>query len=623
MLRTKRSFFMTGLFVVVMLCSLLLLINTASGQSVQYDINPPAQPVRLIFVHHSTGENWLADDNGRLGLALLNNNYFVSDTNYGWGPDSIGDNTDIGNWWQWFRGPNSASYMNALYNETGQNSSYSRLATTPPGQNGIVMFKSCFPNSALQGSPGDPVPLITNNPLRGESSGSSYHTVANAKGIYTDLLNYFSTRQDKLFVVITAPPLTDPTYSANARAFNEWLVNEWLQGYSYKNVAVFDFYNVLTTNGGNPNTNDLGSASGNHHRWWNNTVQHKTDGDNDADLNISEYPTDDDHPSQAGNLKATGEFINLLNIFYNDWKQSQNTVPTLGTLTPATITTTADIARTFTAIYSDADGYADIKQAYLKIHTAASGIYLRYDRTTNKLYLYNDAGTATAGNCTPGAAKTLTNARGSLNCAATTTAVSGNNLTINWNITPGTTFADGTNRNIYMYVKDVSNLTAGWTDKGDWTIKATNTAPILGTLTPSVLVSAPDIARIFTAIYGDADGYANIKQAYLRVHTAASGIYLRYDRTTNKLYLYNDAGTATAGNCTPGAAKTLTNARGSLNCAATTTAVSGNKLTIKWNITPKEAFASATARDLYMYVRDMSNLTRGWIDRGDWTITPP
>ena len=40
----------------------------------------------------------MADDYGGLGLALGNNNYFVSDTNYGWGPNSIGDRTDILNW---------------------------------------------------------------------------------------------------------------------------------------------------------------------------------------------------------------------------------------------------------------------------------------------------------------------------------------------------------------------------------------------------------------------------------------------------------------------------------------------------------------------------------------------
>jgi hypothetical protein len=55
--------------------------------------NPPNYPARLIFIHHSTGENWLSDENGGLGIALRDNNYYVSDTNYGWGPNQIGDYT--------------------------------------------------------------------------------------------------------------------------------------------------------------------------------------------------------------------------------------------------------------------------------------------------------------------------------------------------------------------------------------------------------------------------------------------------------------------------------------------------------------------------------------------------
>ncbi|EKQ54486.1 MAG: parallel beta-helix repeat (two copies), partial [Methanobacterium sp. Maddingley MBC34] len=282
--------------------------------------DPPTNATKLIFIHHSTGQNWLDDDNGDLGIALMNNNYYVSDTNYGWGPDSIGSYTDIGHWWSWFRGPESSSYLAALYTESGQHSSYTRLGTDPGGENQIIMFKSCFPNSALRGNPDDPVPSIDNNPLRGQDSGSSYHTVANAKGIYIDLLEYFKTRQDKLFIVITAPPLTDPTYSSNARIFNQWLVNDWLNDYPYQNVFVFDFYNVLTTNGGNPNINDLNQETGNHHRWWNNTIQHKVNGDDDSNSNVLEYPTGDDHPSQAGNLKATAEFLPLLNLAYNQWK---------------------------------------------------------------------------------------------------------------------------------------------------------------------------------------------------------------------------------------------------------------------------------------------------------------
>lgn len=289
---------------------------------------PPTEPVKLIFIHHSTGTNWLNDNNGGLGIALRDNNYFVSDTNYGWGPvpapgsDPIGSSTDIGDWWTWFRGPKSPAIMDAVYAESGQHSGYSRLKTDPGGSNRIVLFKSCYPNSALKGNPGDPVPAIDENRLRGLAAGSEYHTFANAQGIYIDLLAYFQQHQDTLFVVITAPPLSNAKYAGNARAFNQWLVHDWLKEYPGKNVAVFDFYNVLTTNGGSAKTNDLGRETGNHHRWWNNAVQHTVDtGGGPRNTNAYASGPGDDHPSRAGNQKATAEFLPLLNAAYNQWQQ--------------------------------------------------------------------------------------------------------------------------------------------------------------------------------------------------------------------------------------------------------------------------------------------------------------
>jgi hypothetical protein len=213
--------------------------------------------------------------------------------------------------------------MAALYTEFEQHSSYSRLAADPypTSPNEVILFKSCFPNSALGGSPGDPA-TSGSNPLRGLDYSSPYHTVANARGIYNDLLVYFAAHQEKLFVVITAPPLasgaTDSSQAANARALNNWLVNDWLAGYAYQNVAVFDFYTVLTSNGGSANQNDLGQVAGNHHRWYGGALQHSQTVSN----NISSYPTGDSHPSRAGNLKATGEFVSVLNVFYHRWKDS-------------------------------------------------------------------------------------------------------------------------------------------------------------------------------------------------------------------------------------------------------------------------------------------------------------
>jgi hypothetical protein len=281
--------------------------------------NPPTQTVKLIFIHHSTGQNWLADG---LGAALRDNNYFVSDTNYGWGPadqdlgsGTIGDHTDIGNWYNWFVGPHRETYMAALYGEYGQHCIYPRLANDPGGGNQIIMFKSCFPNSAVGGNPTDPATTGT-NPLQGQSSPL---TVGNIKRIYNDLLAYFSLHTNKLFVVSTAPPLrsvdTSSALAANARAVNLWLMNNWLTGYPNTNVAVFDFYNVLSSNTGS--ANDLGLATGNHHRDRNSSVEYITN----QGMNTLAYPSGDSHPSLAGNQKATGEYLPLLNIFYNKWKQ--------------------------------------------------------------------------------------------------------------------------------------------------------------------------------------------------------------------------------------------------------------------------------------------------------------
>jgi hypothetical protein len=148
---------------------LLVLAAVSLCVEVQASVNPPEEPVRLIFIHHSCGSNWLSDSNGGLGIALRDNNYFVSDTNYGWGPDEIGSSTDIGHWWLWFRGPDSAEYLDALYAESGQHSSYSRMSTEVSGENEVIMFKSCYPNSALKGDVNDPVPEIDSNPLRGKA----------------------------------------------------------------------------------------------------------------------------------------------------------------------------------------------------------------------------------------------------------------------------------------------------------------------------------------------------------------------------------------------------------------------------------------------------------------------
>ncbi len=312
---------------IVWLAAVLFL--TAATPQQALNPHPPDHVVKLIFIHHSTGGNWLADPSenelgGDLGRALMENNYYVSATNYGWGPDSIGDATDIPNWLDWFRGPNSETYLNALYTESGQNfgdfGSWPRLSNDPGGENEIVMFKSCFPNSDLEGNPDDP------------PDPEGWLSVRHAKYVYNEILKYFAARPDKLFIIITAPPLsagnTTPEHAANARAFNNWLVEDWLaeNSYPYNNVAVFDFYNILTDRDA-------------HYRYHNGQIERIL-----GDHNTLAYPSSDDHPSKAGNQKATEEFVPLLNIFYYRWQENAPAQPAASEPPPLGSETQAPIA---------------------------------------------------------------------------------------------------------------------------------------------------------------------------------------------------------------------------------------------------------------------------------------
>jgi hypothetical protein len=137
-------------------------------------------------------------------------------------------------------------------------------------------------------------------------------------------LQYFASHPDKLFILITTPPSQDqavaPEHAAALWDINKWLVYHWLENYQLNNVATFNYYNVLTSSSGNPNTNDLGEEKGNHHHYRNGQVEHVVNLSSDFLAYPSEGP--DNYPTPAGHKKATSEFIELLNITYHCWKGS-------------------------------------------------------------------------------------------------------------------------------------------------------------------------------------------------------------------------------------------------------------------------------------------------------------
>ncbi len=306
---------------------LLLGWTAATGQ---VDTSPPADPVRLVFVHHSCGNNWLDTGNGNLGDTLGANNYYVRDTYYGWdapyNPD-IGDRTDTADWPTWFvdtaiQGNGVArrdNIMGALYATNNQHAGYTAI-DDPGGENEIVMFKSCYPCSEVDGS------------------------IADEQAVYDSLLPYFASRTDKLFILVTPPGETVVSSWSLTQQLCDWLCDEsggWLAGYPYRNVAVFDFYTVL-------------SETDAHHRVYEGDIQHYPSPSADG---TSPYHNGDNHPNAAGNQKATDEFVPLLNCFYHRWRDEEGVLPVRLSFQPGDAAVPPGYRRDFGGPYGAHGGY--------------------------------------------------------------------------------------------------------------------------------------------------------------------------------------------------------------------------------------------------------------------------
>jgi len=259
---------------------------------------PDQDPLRLLFIHHSCGGQLLADQGEKVGGArgsgerciyeshpnggglramLEQRGYEVHEASY---ESFVGEDTDIRHWRTKF-----SENMDRILVTDRQDRTYDDDRT-----NHIVVFKSCYPNNDFVGpgsGPGDP--------------DAEELTIANAKAAYESLLPIFRSHPNVLYVAFTAPARAEPrlgflgtikswfnrepTAADYAREFNTWLADEqdgWLAAYEQPNVAVFDYYDVLTGHG---------------------------------ESNWSRYATGDgtdSHPSAEGNSEAAEGFVKAL-----------------------------------------------------------------------------------------------------------------------------------------------------------------------------------------------------------------------------------------------------------------------------------------------------------------------
>lgn len=203
-----------------------LIYNLQSGAK----INAYSEQIRgeegtfhnIIFLHHSVGNGFIND--GHLRKLLKEKGYEMWDQGYreqglrdpngrplGFTYDIPDDNTDPDGLYNIFSQKEYSKPQNAL----------SQLL-----QHDIIMIKSCYPTSDI----------------RDEAR------LAQLQQYYLGMRDTFDKNPDKLFIVLTQPPLnpaeTEATVAKRARALAEWLKSDEFVG-GHPNVAVFDLFDVL------------------------------------------------------------------------------------------------------------------------------------------------------------------------------------------------------------------------------------------------------------------------------------------------------------------------------------------------------------------------------------------
>jgi YVTN family beta-propeller protein len=147
------------------------------------------------------------------------------------------------------------------------------------------------------------------------------------------------------------------------------------------------------------------------------------------------------------------------------WTPSANQAPAMISVTP---NPASGLSNTFALTYSDPNGAADlsiVEVIFNSTVSAANSCEVLYFPGINLLYQLNDAGTEFS-SITPGSGM-LSNSQCSIDGSGTSVVKSGDNLTLNLDVTASPTFT-GT-KNIFMFAEDGSSAHTGAVNAGTWT----------------------------------------------------------------------------------------------------------------------------------------------------------
>jgi hypothetical protein len=164
-------------------------------------------------------------------------------------------------------------------------------------------------------------------------------------------------------------------------------------------------------------------------------------------------------------LYAVGKTANSGWIQKGAWTPS-STGPTVVSLTPSS---GIGLTQTFTMGYSDSNGISDLTGVVVLFNNSvsvSSACAVVYVPATNVMYLYNNAGTGLSAGVMPGSSGSVSNSQCTLTGAGSSFGVSGNNLTLNVELTFTGTFLG--QKNVYLYAVGKTQ-NSSWLQEGTWT----------------------------------------------------------------------------------------------------------------------------------------------------------
>lgn len=179
----------------------------------------------VIFLHHSVGANLLGQTDLRGQLAEAGLNLWDHDYNY-YGLNDLNGNPTGYNYWI----PDDDTDPQGLAGLFSQKV-YGLPVNGISGlmQHEVIVFKSCF----------------TGNVLADDAQ------VEAMKGDYETVRRFIEGHPEKLFLLLTSPPLNsseaDPAMAARARQMADWLLSEDFRR-GLPNLYVFDLYGRLAEN---------------------------------------------------------------------------------------------------------------------------------------------------------------------------------------------------------------------------------------------------------------------------------------------------------------------------------------------------------------------------------------